>query len=67
MEFKNEELVEREIEIGKLLIQNISLKEIGEKTGLSSKLVNAHIKNMMQKMTANDLQLLIRVLKHKFN
>jgi DNA-binding CsgD family transcriptional regulator len=49
MEFKNEELVEREIEIGNYLLQNFSLKLISEKTGLSRKIIAAHIHNMMEK------------------
>ena len=49
MEFKREELVEREIEIAGYLIQDFSLKHISEKTGLSKKLLVAHVKNMMEK------------------
>ena len=47
MEFKKEELVDREIEIAGLLIHNVSLHQIAETTGLSKKLLTAHIKNMM--------------------
>ena len=67
MEFKEEELIEREIEIARLLIQNISLKQIAEITGLSKKLLTAHIKNMMQKMKANDIKALIKSLKAQSN
>ena len=63
MEFKNEELVEREIEIGNYLLQNFSLKLISEKTGLSRKIVAAHIHNMMKKLKAEDITKLIVLLK----
>jgi DNA-binding CsgD family transcriptional regulator len=66
MEFKKEELIEREIEIARLFIQNISLKQIAETTGLSKKLLIAHIKNMMQKLKANDMETLIKILKERF-
>ena len=63
MEFKNEELVEREIEIGNYLLQNLSLKLICEKTGLSRKIIAAHIHNMMKKLKAEDITKLIVLLK----
>ena len=63
MEFKNEELVEREIEIGNYLLQNFSLKLISEKTGLSRKIIAAHIHNMMKKLKAEDIAKLIVLLK----
>jgi len=62
MEFKNEELVEREIEIGRYLIQNFSLKLISEKTGLTQKLLVAHIRNMMEKLKAENIEQLIKLL-----
>ncbi len=67
MEFKKEELVDREIEIAGLLIRNVSLNQIAETTGLSKKLLTAHIKNMMQKIKANDMNSLIKLLKIKLN
>lgn len=67
MEFKNEELVDREIEIAGLLIHNVSLKQIAETTGLSKKLLTAHIKNMMQKIKASDMNSLIKLLEIKLN
>ena len=48
MEFKNEELVEREIEIGGYLLLDLSMKQISLKTGLSKKNIAAHIRNMME-------------------
>ncbi|MEO8111884.1 MAG: LuxR C-terminal-related transcriptional regulator [Ginsengibacter sp.] len=67
MEFKKEELVDREIEIAGLLIHNISLNQIAETTGLSKKLLTAHVKNMMQKIKANDMNELIQLLKIKLS
>ena len=63
MEFKQEELVEREIEIGGYLLQDLSMKQIAEKTGLSKKLLMAHIRNMMEKLKAENITTLIRLLK----
>lgn len=63
MEFKNEELVEREIEIGGYLLQNFSLNLISEKTGLSKKILVAHIHNMRQKLKAEDMAGLIKILR----
>ncbi len=65
MEFKNEELVEREIEIGGYLIQDISIKQIWDKTGISKKILVAHIHNMMKKLQAEDMTELIKALKEK--
>jgi FixJ family two-component response regulator len=62
MEFKNEELVEREIEITGYLLNNFSLRQISEKTGLSKKHLEAHIKNMMEKLKAEDMEELIKLL-----
>ena len=63
MEFKQEELVEREIEIAGYLMQDFSLKHISETTGLSKKLLVAHIRNMMEKLKAEDMHALIKLLK----
>ena len=63
MEFKQEELVEREIEIAGYLTQDFSLKHISEKTGLSKKLLVAHVKNMMEKLKAEDMTALIKLLR----
>jgi DNA-binding NarL/FixJ family response regulator len=63
MEFKQEKLVEREIEIAGYLLQNFSLIMIGEKTGLSKKLLAAHIQNMMKKLKAEDMEALIKLIK----
>ncbi len=63
MEFKHEELVERELEIGSYLLNEVSLKDISKKTGLSKKHLDAHIKNMMEKLKAEDMEELIKLLK----
>jgi len=63
MEFKQEELIEREIEIVGCLLQDVSIKLICEKTALSKKHLSAHISNMMKKLKAEDLEGLIKLLK----
>lgn len=63
MEFKHEELVEREIEIGRYLLNDFSFRHISEKTGLSKKHLDAHIKNMMEKLKAKDMEDLLKLLK----
>ncbi len=50
MEFKKEELIEREIEIGGYLLKGFSLKQMSKKTGLSKKHLAAHLRNMMEKL-----------------
>ncbi|HEX5152377.1 MAG TPA: LuxR C-terminal-related transcriptional regulator [Parafilimonas sp.] len=63
MEFRKEELVEREIEIANYLALDFSLKQICDKTGLQKKIVTAHIRNMMEKLGAKDRNILIQLLK----
>lgn len=65
MEFKQEQLVEREIEIAGYLKLDFSLKQIAEVTGLSKKLLVAHIRNMMQKLKSEDMAALKKILKNK--
>ena len=67
MEFKNEELIGREIEIAGLLMQQYSLNQIVERTGTGKKILTAHIKNMMQKLKAENIESLIQVLSARFN
>lgn len=62
MEFKNEELVAREMEIAGYLLQNLSLKQISDKTGLSKKHLAAHLRNMMEKLGVENML----ALKKKF-
>lgn len=63
MEFKHEELVEREIEIAGYLLNDVSLRHIEKNTGLSKKHLDAHIKNMMEKLKAENMEELIELLK----
>jgi DNA-binding CsgD family transcriptional regulator len=63
MEFKNEELIEREKEIAGYLVQDFSLKQISETTGLNKKILVAHIKNMMQKLRSENMATLKKTLK----
>ena len=65
MEFKQEELVEREIEIACYLFQDFSLNQVAEKTGLNKKILTAHLRNMMQKLKVADMDELIQFLKQK--
>ena len=65
MEFKQEELIDREIEIAGYLVQHFSIKHISEKTGLSKKLLAVHIKNMMKKLRAEDRSALMKLLVEK--
>jgi len=62
MEFKNEELVEREIEIAGYLINGFSLKYISQATGLNKKLLSAHLRNMMKKLKSESMTELIKAL-----
>ncbi|HEY4323908.1 MAG TPA: LuxR C-terminal-related transcriptional regulator [Mucilaginibacter sp.] len=63
MEFKQEELLEREIEIGHYLIRDFSLKMIAVKTGLNKKIITAHVSNMMEKLKVTDMNELIKLIK----
>lgn len=67
MEFKNENLIGREIEIVGLLMQQYSLNQIAERTGIGKKILAAHIENMMQKLEVEDMESLIQVLSSRFN
>ncbi len=65
MEFKQEELIAREIEIAGYLVQDFSLKYTAEKTGISKKLLVAHIRNMMEKLKAKDINELITLIRQR--
>ena len=67
MDFKNEELIGREIEIAGLLMQQYSVNQIAERTGMGKKILAAHILNMMQKLEVEDIESLILVLSSRFN
>jgi DNA-binding CsgD family transcriptional regulator len=63
MEFKNQELIPREIEIAGYLLEDLSLKQISEKTGLSKKHLAAHIRNMMEKLGAENVAALKKIFR----
>jgi len=65
MEFKNEELVDREKEIGRYLLEDFTIKQISEKTGLNKKTLSAHINNMMKKLKVKHISELIKLLRAK--
>jgi DNA-binding NarL/FixJ family response regulator len=65
MEFKQEELVEREIELASYLRIDLSLKDIAVKTGLSKKILTAHFRNMMEKLNAADMDELIELIRKR--
>ncbi len=62
MKFKQEELVKREIEIAGYLFNDLSLRHIEKNTGLSKKHLDAHIKNMMEKLKAANIEELVKLL-----
>ena len=62
MSFKYAVLTVREIEIAGYLKGKYSLKEMEEITGLSKKILKAHLSNMMKKLKANNPDDLIRIL-----
>ena len=59
MEFKKEALLEREIEIAGFLLQDFSLGQIASRLEVNKKIIKAHIRNMMQKLNAENLEHLI--------
>jgi len=63
MEFKHEELVEREKEIAGYLLLDLSVKQICDKIGLKKKIIAAHIRNMMEKLGTKDMKTLIELLR----
>jgi len=65
MEFKQEALVEREIEIAAFLLQDFSLPQIAGQLAVNKKIIKAHIRNMMQKLNAENMDDLIQSIKAK--
>ena len=63
MEFKQEALVEREIEIAAFLLQDFSPEQIADYLAVNKKIIKAHIRNMMQKLNAKNIEELIRSIK----
>ncbi len=65
MEFKQEELVEREIEIAAYLLRDFSLRQIADQLAVNKIIIKAHIRNMMQKLNAESIEDLIQSIKAK--
>jgi DNA-binding CsgD family transcriptional regulator len=65
MEFKQEALVEREIEIAAFLLQDFSPEQIADYLAINKKIIKAHIRNMMQKLNAKNIEELIRSINAK--
>ncbi len=65
MEFKQEVLVERKIEIAAYLLQDFSLPQIAGQLAVNKKIIKAHIRNMMQKLKAENIEDLIQSIKAK--
>ena len=59
MEFKQEALLERELQIASYLLERFSLEKIARHLAVNKKIVKAHIRNMMQKLHAENLEELI--------
>jgi DNA-binding NarL/FixJ family response regulator len=61
------ELSEREIEVLRLICQEFTAKEIAEKLHLSSRTVEGHKNNMLEKIGAkNTIGLVVYAIEHKF-
>ncbi len=65
MEFKQEELVEREIEIAAYLLQDFSLQQIADQLAVNKKIIKAHILDMMRKLNEENREGLTRCIKAK--
>ena len=63
MSFKYGIFVPREKEIARYLNEELSPSQIAQKTGLTKKIIEAHIKNMMLKLKAKDKEDLQKLLK----
>ncbi len=65
MEFKQEALVEREIEIAAFLLQDFSPEQIADYLAVNKKIIKAHIRNMMQKLNAENIDDLLQLIEAK--
>jgi DNA-binding NarL/FixJ family response regulator len=65
MEFEKEGLIQREIDIATYLLKHFSLKKIAGELAVSQIIIIAHVRNMMQKLHAKNMEDLIRLLKEK--
>lgn len=64
-EFKQEEFVGREIEISGYLIQGLTISQMALKTGLNKKMLNAYLRNIMEKLKAANRDELILLITEK--
>jgi len=62
MQFQKEELIDREIEIASYWLEGLSLKQISQKTKLNTKHLQAHLRNMMEKLGAENMLVLKEIL-----
>ena len=60
-------LTAREMEIAGYLKDKQSLKKMEEKTGLSKKILKAHIRNMMKKLKAHDPDKITQMFRWKIH
>ena len=67
MKFKQEELLEREIEIAYYLLRHFSLRQIADQLAVNKIIIKAHFRNMMQKLNAENIEDLIQLIKAKQN
>ena len=67
MKFKQEELVEREIEIASYFFRHSSFRQIADQLVVNKIIIKAHIRNMMQKLNAEKIEDLILLIKAKQN
>ena len=63
MEFKQEALVEREMEIAAFLQRDFSVRQIAIQLEVNKKIIKAHIRNMMQKLHAENIEDLIQSIR----
>lgn len=62
MEFKSDILVDRELEIAYYFRHAFSMERIVEKTGMNRRILQGHVKNMREKLHAEDTASLIKII-----
>ena len=63
IEFVEEELVSREIELASYMLQSYSLDKMAAETGLSKKHLAVHIRNMKKKLGSYNVAILKTIFK----
>lgn len=66
MEFREKAFTGRELEIAHYLLENKTLPEIMQLTGLKRKLVKAHLRNMREKLHVANIKSLRRRMVENF-